>query len=146
MMKTNMPISDYDKELSASGKKRIRVTDSIVYPNGHVAWVVREKVVPENFVYNVMQLKKKGRKRMNADPVAVTAAETAVNSIVRNRVSVERAPKAPRNGSKLSQAVELVNEAGKDDKEACLAKIIEVLGVTRGNATIYYAKAKAILG
>ena len=145
MMKTNMPISDYDKELSASGKKRILVTDSIVYPNGHVAWVVREMIVDKNFKYG-MQLKKKGRKRMNADPVAVSAAETAVNTIVRNRVSVERAPKAPRSGSKLSQAVELVNEAGKDDKEACLAKIIEVLGVTRGNATIYYAKAKAILG
>jgi hypothetical protein len=145
MMKTNMPISDYDKELSASGKKRIQVTDSILYPNGHVAWVVREMIVDKNFKYG-MQLNKKGRKRMNADPVAVSAAETAVNTIVRNRVSVERAPKAPRSGSKLSQAVELVNEAGKDDKEACLAKIIEVLGVTRGNATIYYAKAKAILG
>lgn len=144
-MKTNMPISDYDKELSASGKKRIQVTDSILYPNGHVAWVVREMIVDKNFKYG-MQLNKKGRKRMNADPVAVSAAETAVNTIVRNRVSVERAPKAPRSGSKLSQAVELVNEAGKDDKEACLAKIIEVLGVTRGNATIYYAKAKAILG
>ena len=145
MMKTNMPISDYDKELSASGKKRIQVTDSILYPNGHVAWVVREMIVDKNFKYG-MQLNKKGRKRMNADPVAVSAAETAINTIVRNRVSVERAPKAPRSGSKLSQAVELVNEAGKDDKEACLAKIIEVLGVTRGNATIYYAKAKAILG
>lgn len=53
--------------------------------------------------------------------------------------------KGPRNGSKLSTAVEVVKSSGKDDKESCLVAIIEALGVKRGNATIYYSKAVAVL-
>lgn len=54
--------------------------------------------------------------------------------------------KGPRNGSKLSVAVAVVADTGKDDKESCLKAIIDALGVKRGNATIYYAKALAVIG
>lgn len=58
---------------------------------------------------------------------------------------VEKAEKGPRDGSKLSKAVEVVKATGKDDKEACIQAIVSALAVTRGNASIYYTKAKAIL-
>ena len=54
--------------------------------------------------------------------------------------------KGPRTGSKLSVAVAVVTDTGKDDKESCLKAIINELGVKRGNATIYYAKALAVIG
>lgn len=60
--------------------------------------------------------------------------------------TVEKAEKGPREGSKLSKAVEVVQSTGKDDKEACIQAIVSALAVTRGNASIYYTKAKAILG
>lgn len=54
--------------------------------------------------------------------------------------------KGPRPGSKLSKALEIVKSTGKDDKESCLKAIVEALSVTRGNASIYYAKSLNILG
>jgi len=144
-MKAQTPTSDYDKELSAAGKRRVQVMESVRLSNGDIVNVYREKIVDDKFDYGQFKLKK-GRKRMNVDIATVNEAESAVNSMIRSRKVRESTPKAPRSGSKLSQAVELVNEAGKDDKESCLARIMEVLGVTRGNATIYYAKAKVILG
>ena len=78
--------------------------------------------------------------------------EAAVNTEVTSKpvkatkVKAESTAKAPRDGSKLSKALEVVKATGKDDKEACLAAIVSALSVTRGNASIYYAKSLALLG
>ena len=63
-------------------------------------------------------------------------------------VKQAKAPKAPKEpkATKLSQAVEIVQRTGKDDKPACLSAIQEALGVSKGNASIYYAKALVQLG
>jgi hypothetical protein len=63
-------------------------------------------------------------------------------------VKKAKAPKAAKEPkvSKLTQAVEIVRKTGKDDKPACLAAIQEALSVTKGNASIYYAKALVLLG
>ena len=53
--------------------------------------------------------------------------------------------KAPRAGSKLSAAKSIVERTGKDDKPACIGAIAETMAVTKGNASIYYAKAKALI-
>ena len=76
---------------------------------------------------------------------------TAVETVVTKPVVATKAPKAPkakgaREGTKLSKAVDVVKATGKDDKEACLKAIVEALAVTRGNASIYYTKALALLG
>lgn len=90
----------------------------------------------------VPKSRKKGKKDMEA------AVETVVTKpVVKAPVAkAEKAAKAPREGTKLSKATEVVKATGKDDKEACLKAIVEALSVTRGNASIYYAKALAILG
>ena len=76
------------------------------------------------------------------------AVETVVTAPVVKTVKAkaDKATKAPREGTKLSKATDLVKATGKDDKEACLKAIVEALAVTRGNASIYYTKALAILG
>ncbi len=63
-------------------------------------------------------------------------------------VKVAKTPKAPKEPkvTKLAQAVEIVQRTGKDDKPACLNAIQEALGVSKGNASIYYAKALVQLG
>ena len=90
----------------------------------------------------VPKSRKKGKKDMEA------AVETVVTKpVVKAPVAkAEKAAKAPREGTKLSKATEVVKATGKDDKEACLKAIVEALSVTRGNASIYYAKALANLG
>lgn len=62
------------------------------------------------------------------------------------KVTAPKAEKTVRTGTKLSKATEVVKATGKDDKEACLKAIVEALSVTRGNASIYYTKALALLG
>ena len=81
--------------------------------------------------------RKKGKMIMEA-----VATETVV---VSKPVKAPKADKAPKV-TKLSMATEVVRATGKDDKEACLKAIVECLNVTRGNASIYYAKALALLG
>lgn len=90
----------------------------------------------------VPKSRKKGKKDMEA------AVETVVTKPVvkATKASLDKRPKAPREGTKLSKATEVVKATGKDDKEACLKAIVEALSVTRGNASIYYAKALANLG
>ena len=122
----------YDQELANAGKCRIHVPETIQVGN-KLATVVREKVVnlrdvKPNPVKPWYKVRKKGKARMSTD-------------VITSDVS-----KAPRSGSKLSQAVDIVKSTGKDDKESCLQAIIGALGVKRGNASIYYAKAKSILG
>ena len=85
--------------------------------------------------------RKKGKMMENV------AVETNVAKPVKaTKVKAESTAKAPRDGSKLSKALEVVKATGKDDKEACLVAIVNALSVTRGNASIYYAKSLAILG
>lgn len=136
-----MPEAVYDAELASKGKRRIMVGESV--EGGGVCY--REKVVPINYGAKSPILKKKGRARMNVDTSVIADVEAAVGNMVRAN-KVVKSDKAPRGGSKLAQAVEIVKATGKDDKESCLVAIINALGVKRGNATIYFAKAKAILG
>lgn len=136
-----MPEAVYDRELASKGKKRIMVGELV--EGGGVCY--REKVVPINYGASSLFLKKKGRKRMNVDTDVIKDVEAVVSSMVRAN-KVVKSDKAPRSGSKLSQAVEIVKQTGKDDKESCLVAIVNALGVKRGNATIYFAKAKEILG
>lgn len=128
----------YDKELANAGKRRIHVSDVIQVGNSY-AMVVREKVVKLSDVkpnptkpWWKADKVKKGKARMSTDNTT--------------DVITSKAPKAPRASSKLAKAVEVVQSTGKDDKESCLQAIVSALAVTRGNASIYYAKAKAILG
>lgn len=82
--------------------------------------------------------RKKGKKEMEA-----VATENVV--VTTKAVKAPKADKAPKV-TKLSIATDVVKATGKDDKEACLKAIVEALNVTRGNASIYYAKALALLG
>ena len=84
-------------------------------------------------------------------PATIKVAKSRKKGQAAESVQVERpvtspTAKTPREGSKLSQAVSIVASTGKDDKEACLKAIVEALGVTRGNASIYLAKARVVLG
>lgn len=81
--------------------------------------------------------RKKGKKEMEA-----VATESVVVSKPAKAPKADKAPKV----TKLSIATDVVKATGKDDKEACLKAIVEALNVTRGNASIYYAKALALLG
>ena len=129
----------YDKELANVGKRRIHVSE-VVQVGNTLATVVREKVVklsdvkpnPAKPWWKADKVRKKGKARMSTDNTT--------------DVITSNVPKAPRAASKLAKAVELVQATGKDDKESCLQAIVSALAVTRGNASIYYAKAKAILG
>jgi len=91
------------------------------------------------------------KSRKEVDPDAIKASRSRKKGRVAESVQVERpaispSAKTPREGSKLSQAVSIVASTGKDDKEACLKAIVQALGVTRGNASIYLAKARVVLG
>lgn len=142
MKKTKQPDNQYDQELAAKGMKRVMVAE--IVEGGGMCY--REKVVPivSEAVKPFFKMKK-GRARMNVDNSVIADVEAAVNNMVRES-RAKKESKAPRSGSKLAQAVEIVRALGKDDKEQCLAGIVTGLGVKRGNATIYYAKAKEILG
>jgi len=142
MKKQRQPENRYDSELATKGMKRVLVQD--VSESGLVCY--REKVVPitSEAVKPFFKMKK-GRARMNVDQSVIADVESAVNSMIRQSRE-KKAVKAPRTGSKLAQAVEIVRALGKDDKEQCLKGIVEGLQVKRGNATIYFAKAKEILG
>lgn len=105
-----------------------------IYPGFPEDWVepvvetVAEKEVQEA---PKVRSRKKGRK---------------MDESIVNKATVEVARPKVREGTKLSKAVEFVKATGKDDKQACLKAIVDGLGVTRGNASIYYTKALAILG
>ena len=90
---------------------------------------------------------KKPISRKKGKMMEAVAVDTKVSKPVKvTKVKAESPAKAPRDGSKLSKALEVVKATGKDDKEACLVAIVNALSVTRGNASIYYAKSLAILG
>ena len=90
---------------------------------------------------------KKPISRKKGKMMEAVAVDTKVSKPVKvTKAKAESTAKAPREGSKLSKALEVVKSTGKDDKEACLVAIVNALSVTRGNASIYYAKSLAILG
>lgn len=102
------------------------------------AWLLDPKRVPGTTypgypAYKRPLSRKKGKKEM----------EDVVKDVV-----VAKEPKAKKEPkvTKLSVATDVVKSTGKDDKEACLKAIVQALSVTRGNASIYYTKALAILG
>lgn len=110
-------------------------------------WLMDPKRVPGT-VYpgypedKKLKVRKKG-KMMQAVVETVAAPKTS------RTVKTEKAQKpvkSARAGTKLAQATDIVKATGKHDKEACLKAIVEALGVTRGNASIYYAKALVKLG
>lgn len=136
-MKKKKPDNTYDDELSAAGKRRILVPESVLQDD-RVVTVYREKVVP---IASIVKPKGKGKfKMMNVENY--NAVQAAVTSGARIRTASK---KAPRDGSKLSQATSIVRTIGKDNREACLVELVNQLGVKRGNATIYFAKAVDIL-
>jgi len=142
MKKTKAPENQYDRELAGKGLKRALFCEPV--EGGGSCY--RERVVPINYGADSGSiLKKKGRARMNVDTSVVADVEAAVGAMIRQSRE-KKAVKAPRVGSKLAQAIEIVKAVGKDDKEQCLKGIIEGLQVKRGNATIYLAKAKEVLG
>jgi len=144
-MVSQKPSNEYDQELLAKGKKRaVVLAQSLAQDTGKkdadgnpiYTWgsVYREVIVPVN---SNVKKKRKGVGRMNVE-------QSVVNVVSQKKVFGKT--KTPRTGTKLEQAVGIVREVGRDDKPACLAKLVEVMGVSRGNASIYYAKAKEILG
>jgi hypothetical protein len=127
----------YDKELSAAGKRRVLVHETVLLDDRCLS-VFREKVVP---IASTVKPKGKGKfKMMNVENY--NAVQSAVTSSVRARVANK---KAPREGSKLNQATAIVRQLGKDNREACLVELVNTLNIKRGNATIYFAKAVDIL-
>jgi hypothetical protein len=138
------PSNEYDQELLARGKKRALVhAQNLAQDTGKkdadgnpiYTWgsVYREVIVPVN---SNGKKKRKGVGRMNVD-------QSVVNVVSQKKVFGKA--KTPRTGTKLEQAVGIVSEVGKDDKPACLTRLVEAMGVSRGNASIYYAKAREIL-
>lgn len=134
------PDNAFDRDLLAKGLRRTQVlADVHAYDTGKkdadgnpiytFGGVYREKIVPIDDDKQV----KKGVPRMK------------VESAVKVKGKQYTFEKAPRAGSKLSAAVGIVSRTGKDDKPACIDSIASVMGVTKGNASIYYAKAKAII-
>lgn len=119
-----LPTAVLDQELAKQGKMRTWWAD------GPCMRQVIVDVTPKQL--------KEFRKMF--DQPQVTHSEKSVEPV--------KAPKLPKEKkeSKLSQAVEIVRKTGKDDKPACLVAIQEALGVTKGNASIYYAKALVQLG
>lgn len=144
MIKILKPTNEFDQDLKARGLRRtqeladIHATDTgkkdaegnPIYSFGGV---YREKIVPIDDEVPLVK-KKRGAARMNVEQVKSTRGNA---QYVFN--------KAPRAGSKLSVAVEIVKRTGKDDKPACIGAIAETMAVTKGNASIYYAKAKALI-
>lgn len=142
MIKVQKPTNEFDQDLKARGLIRAQELASIhandtgkqdaegnpIYTFGSV---YREKIVS---IDDVKPVKKRGVARMNVEPVVKKTSGV-----------VYKFKKAPRSGSKLETAVGVVKSTGKDDKPACIVEIQNVLGVTAGNASIYYAKAKAII-
>lgn len=109
-------------------------------------WLLDPKREPGT-VYPGYPADKKPLSRKKGKVMEATATEVNVKPTkVTKPEPVTKAPKAKREGTKLSKAVELVKATGKDDKEACLQAIVSTLSVTRGNASIYYSKALALLG
>jgi hypothetical protein len=137
------PSDEFDRDLAAKGLKRAQYLANVIatdtgkkddegnpiYSFGHV---YREKIVP----ICDDKLVKKGKPRMNV--------ESSVKKSTRGN-AVYTFKKAPREGSKLAIAVTVVTETGKDDKPACITAIVDKLGVTAGNASIYYQKAKSLI-
>jgi len=119
-----LPTAVLDKELAEQGKMRTWWADGPCF---------RQVIV------NVTPKQLKEFNKMFDQP-QVTQSEEVVNQA--------KAPKLPKEAkvSKLSQAVEVVRRTGKDDKPACITAIQEALSVTKGNASIYYAKALVQLG
>ena len=142
MVKFKKPTNEYDQELAAKGLRRAQVLADVhatdtgkkdaegnpIYTFGSVYRQVIEPISNDKPV-------RKGRPRMNIEPQIKKARSSTVYTF----------KKAPREGSKLAVAVGVVSETGKDDKPACIDSIASVMGVTKGNASIYYAKAKAII-
>ena len=101
---------------------------------------------PDDKVKKSPLSRKKG-KMMEAVVEDVVVAPVKVSKPLKvvKPLKVEKAPGVVRTGTKLAQATDIVKATGKDDKEACLLAIVGALSVTRGNASIYYAKALAKL-
>lgn len=96
-------------------------------------------------VYPGYPLDKKSKVKAKT-PTVKGKPRMSVDKVVDNGTVVMDTKKAPRTGSKLSQALEIVKSTGKDDKESCLQALVSALTITRGNASIYYAKSRDLLG
>lgn len=145
-LRTGKPSNEYDRELLAKGMKRATVLADIIATDtgrkdseGNPIFTFgskyREIIVPINPTVN-NEKEEEGEDDMNVD-------QSLVNVVSQKKVFGKA--KTPRTGSKLKQAVGIVQGVGKDDKPQCLVKLVEMMGVSRGNASIYYAKAKAII-
>lgn len=119
-----LPDDTFDVELKAQGKMRGILGDGLCY---RMVVISRTSKQAKEFF------------KMFENNAQVTQSEETVK--------VAKTPKAPKEPkvTKLSQAIEVVKRTGKDDKPACLEAIVQALGVTKGNASIYYAKALAQL-
>jgi hypothetical protein len=133
------PTNEYDQELAKKGLRRAQeLADMVAFDTGKkdsegnpiftFGGVWREKIVPIDNVKSV-----KGKPRMQIESASKLKGKQYTFK------------KAPREGSKLAQAVVLVSKTGKDDKPACIDVIAQEMGVTKGNASIYFAKAKALI-
>ena len=143
MIKVLKPTDEFDQDLKSRGLMRTQVLagihavdtgrkDSEGNPIFTFGSVNREKIVP--IVDNVKPVRK-GKPRMNVEQTVKSTRGNAVYTFT----------KAPRAGSKLAAAKSIVERTGKDDKPACIDAIASVMNVTKGNASIYYAKAKSLI-
>jgi len=144
MIKVLKPTDEFDQDLKARGLRRTQELADIVAsdtgkkdaegnPIYTFGGVYRQKIVPIDNEVPLVK-KKRGAARMNVE-----------QNVVKAKGAVYTFKKAPREGSKLSTAVGIVGATGKDDKPACINAIATTMGVTKGNASIYYAKAKALI-
>lgn len=144
------PTNEFDQDLKAKGLRRTQeLADIVAHDTGKkdadgnpiftFGGVYREKIVPIGDEVKV----KKGAARMKVEQV--TVREVPAVAVPKVKGKQYRFEKAPRAGSKLEKAVQLVTSVGKDDKPACLDVIVHEMNVTKGNASIYFQKAKAII-
>lgn len=131
------PTDDFDRELLSKGKKRsIELANVICQDTG-------KKDSEGNPIFTFGSVYKE--KIVSIDnPVKRARMSCSLNQ---EKVKKEKYQfsKSPKVGSKLHQAVEIVKTTGKDDKPMCIVNIQNAMGVTKGNASIYYSKSLILI-
>ena len=56
-----------------------------------------------------------------------------------------RISKSPKQGTNLSYVIKIVKEIGPASRKELINKIVEMLGVTEGNAGVYLSKAMKLI-
>ena len=117
MIKFKKPDNAYDRELAAKGLMRSQKLEVVQVGDG-LASVYREIIIPI--------------------PTPESRKEPP-------RKEPTRVVKSARKGTKLSDVVDLVSKSSNSSKELLISDIMNMLGVTRSNASVYLSKAMKLI-